>query len=401
MKNELNLENEKDKKEVLNLLQDKMSQDPEFFLDVSKIIVSVYELFKQVASDPGTDQDTKIETKALMSYFNDIETIGTDPEKAIDLMDKILAFTYNPKVETDIKLDGSTKPDSIFQPITKLNEILFDGGKTDLANEKLIRITPEGQTDPKAVTAQVTYQIFYDDKLLPEYLNPYDREVFNAVCTLALQGNKAMTERQIYEAMSGKPAWEEQALKKLKKSLQKMMVSLLNMDWTQHAILKGVLENGDKFKTQEPVLPARIVNISIRGQEAEGIQLFTKPALLTYACAVGQITSTPKEVLQTPTSNTDDNIVMKNYLIRYIEHCKKNKNWNRTLLFEKIYNDCNFDQSNKTTLKRRRDTIFKMLDYWNELKYIKQYSIKKKGNKYHAIEFDIVADQKSKTSKNK
>ena len=60
----------------------------------------------------------------------------------------------------------------------------------------------------------------------------------------------------------------------------KMQTTLLNIDWTEHAKMRGLdLKNGDFIKTEEPIIPARGVQIKSGGQIVTGYKAYAEPAL--------------------------------------------------------------------------------------------------------------------------
>lgn len=363
--------------------------NPEQLAKIGRGVISLYRMLSK-AGNAVLDN-----LEEIQKYSDFVERITALPESdAMAELEKIFDTVYNgveikETEKAEIIEQWYRKPESFTQPLTKAVEKIFDG-KTDFSEPTGLKVGTSKKL-PAIINAQLFVSVLdADGALLPKCLTPYDREVFNGICSILASGQRTMTSRQIYEAMAGKSITTPQALGAVTKSIRKMQTTLLNIDWTEHARMKGIdMGEGDFIKTEEPILPARGAYIKAGGQVRSGYTLYTEPALFTYAKAVGQISTTDKKVLQIPTvSNTEETIVLKNFLMRHVEHLKNSKKWNPVLTFETIFENCGIDvPANHAT--RKRKVIFDILDYWKSIGYISTYEVNKQGRSYHSITIKI------------
>ena len=367
----------------------KIEDDPETVKRIGEGLLSLYGLFQKVGE---TTVDHIEELQGIFKFFDKVNFM---PEsEARSYLEEIFDKVYNgqeipEEKKAEIIEQWYKKPDSFTQPLTKAVEKLFDG-KTDFSEPTGLKVGRNKKL-PVVVNAQMFVSVLDGDGgLLPKNLTPYDREVFNGYCSILASGQNTMTTRQIYEAMAGKTTVSPQALGAVTKSIRKMQTTILNIDWTEHARMKGLdINEGDFIRTEEPIIPARGIQIRTGGQDVNGYVAYAEPALFQYAKAVGQISTTDKSVLQIPlVSNTEENIVLKNYLLRHIEHLKTNKKWNSTLTFEKIFESCGI-QGDKKKMTLKRKVVFDILDRWKETNYITGYDLEMKGRVYYALKISV------------
>lgn len=60
-------------------------------------------------------------------------------------------------------------------------------------------------------------------------LSPFDREIYNGTCSLLTNGQTVFTEKQVYEALSGKAFRNAQAIEPSKK-YQKMIMVIISIN---------------------------------------------------------------------------------------------------------------------------------------------------------------------------
>lgn len=238
-------------------------------------------------------------------------------------------------------------------------------------------------------TANVLYSIDFND-LGPEVritkqLTPFDKRVMISAAALFNAGNEIVSTTQIYEKMgnTGKPS--AKAIEKINDSLTKLRAAhvYITNEWgeDQERTLgqseKDTYRKAAVFKYDGSLLPMERMSAYINGQLTESaIKLFREPPLVSFARSRGQITKVTTKLLQSPVNKTDLNLMIDDYLIDRISKMKnaiKGKKHTVTkILFSTINESCK-----RTTSKQRQrtaETVYKYLDYYQKVGFIKGYS---------------------------
>lgn len=280
-------------------------------------------------------------------------------------------------------------PQNFQMLITKVSTRLFDG-KTDFTEETGVKV---GTVKRKPVIVTVQAYVAIDDAILPPGLTPFDGEVLNGICSIWATGQSIMTSRQIHEAFAGKGTTSPQAISRVTRSINKLRSTILSMDWTEHARIKGLpLENPDDYiTTKDNLLLMKNVNVRMNGFETNAFQLLAEPILYTYGKATGQIVTVDKEYQNlNMESNTEKTVIIRNYLLRRIELMKnpRNKVKSNIILFETLFDECGITGS-KVEIKRDRDSVFATLDSLKGKGYIKGYTVLKTGQRFDGVAIDF------------
>lgn len=285
---------------------------------------------------------------------------------------------------------------------TKPLNLMFDP-KIDLTEETGVRVGKIGKKEA-VVNVQMDYSAI-NDSLLPKNLTPFDREVLNGICSIANSGQTLMTVQMIIEAFTGRRNESKPFIRKVKRSIDKLRTCILSIDWTDHARMALKHKTGgtdiEQFISRDTILNMIEAYITVNGTKTHGYRLKEIPEVLKYGMFVGQVVTIDKSLLQVgDINNTDNNIVLKNYILRRIATMKNpnNKISSNTILFETAFNDCDMLQSrrNKTRtnvqLQRFRETIFRILDEYKAVGYITGYDVLKEGNRYKGVDIKYIPD---------
>lgn len=273
-------------------------------------------------------------------------------------------------LETDKTLRQSVKkPRKRNDPITKVaqnitNPALFDevGALVDVA----------GKSEKKAgksVTTSVSIKIPRDNVEIEKKLTEWDNEVYNGVISLWNAGNKVFTAAQVFEATAGSYPKSKDQIAKTTASLDKFRFMYVKLDYTEEARGRDLRdENGNEIS---PILETyllaaeKIIIRTANGIKSEGYMLLREPVLYTHAKAIGQVASYPARYLETSTdfNNTEQNVLIKTYLIRRITQAKnkKSKMGNR-ITYSSIFEHANIDSAK--TQEKKRAYIKSLLNGW-------------------------------------
>lgn len=242
----------------------------------------------------------------------------------------------------------------------------------------------ESQSNEKNIEKQYARPKFFmqplNADLFSKNLTPYDKEVLSGICTILETGQNNISPRQIHEAMTGRATTNSSALDMVKKSIEKMQNITVELELDERIICAPLISpkalEREYFYDKDKKATCRYKEYYFKD---------TSP-LFNYFKKTGQICKTDKAVLQVAdVMNLTEHILLKNYLIRYVENIMKNKSQNNVLTYETIFNRCMIDDD-PANIARKRRVITKILNYWQKIGYIKKYEIVKKDNKCYAIE---------------
>lgn len=323
-------------------------------------------------------------------YQNDLDTTRINFELLKSALVELLELVKNESNDSHKTIYKKTSAFEIMN--TKVTKYLFDS-KTDFSEERQVSV---GKTGKKDVIINVQAYVAIDGKIIPTNFTAYDREVLNGICSIYASGQNIMTTQTIYEAFTGRRNPSSQSKAHVTRSINKMRSTLLSIDWTNHAKMSGLpLEDEDYIKSNDNLLLMQNIEANINGTDTNAFLLLQAPILYKYAKSVGQIVTIDKSLLQMDNlNNTDDSIVLKNYILTRIAIMKnpKNKVKNHAILFDTMFEYCQIT-GNKNEMRRKRELVTKILDELKKKQYITNYTIEKKGNKYKSIVVSFIREQ--------
>lgn len=287
------------------------------------------------------------------------------------------------------------RPENLVMPNTKLANLTFDN-KSDLSEGGNIRVSATKKKEV-IITAKVVSQLDARGIKLTRQLSEQDRCVFDAVCTLFMDGQTTFTAKQVYKTYTGLDRMNPQAIENVEKSLQKMRFTSIDIDWTNHALMNKLDDETAPQKVTVTVggylLPLEVIRVDDGDTHQVGYRFIKEPVYLTYSRITGQLVTIPAEMLKLETVNmTPERIAIQHYMMRQIEIMKnpKNKFSNRTMLFETIFEKCGvIEITNRQTKARYVDAVEKILNEWIERKYIKDYEVTTKGKAKIGVEISL------------
>ena len=223
-------------------------------------------------------------------------------------------------------------------------------------------------------------------------INSYDREIYNAVATLAAAGNNEFSPSMIFQLLSGNISDERNKMspetrRKILKSVEKMSVTRVTIDASAE-VRAGMIAQAT-FKNY--LIPAEMTELRINGQlVTDGIRLLSRLPLFDYASRKRQVVSIDIKMLDTPLPNTPENIVLKGYLLMRIASIMNSKNnMSDVIRYQTIYDYLKIQAPTPNALKVKhkqiRDKVKKFLDFWKEVKFIKDYKEEKEGRIFAKI----------------
>ena len=218
-------------------------------------------------------------------------------------------------------------------------------------------------------------------------ITPYDREVHNAVATLAVAGNEYINPSMIFQLLSGNTQsrndMSPETRKNILRSIDKMMATIITIDASAEVNAHMITKTTGIYKGY--LIPAeRIEVIELNGQKVtDCIHLLRTPPLYEYARDKNQIGTIEISMLDTPLSNTSENIELKGYLLRRIASLRNSKNnMSDTIRYDSLFEYLRINNS-KEALRQKHQEIRKkvrqLLDFWIKKGLISSYEEQKEG----------------------
>lgn len=280
----------------------------------------------------------------------------------------------------------AAKAEAVTIPVDKVNSNVWGQHKT--ITEIMSQLDHDSiQLDTNRNNGNfITYNISFnlpDNMSLSKELTPYDERVYEAAG--ALWDNlpdviidekpaKVITATQIYATMGNTGRPNANDLKKINDSLTKMMTTRLHLDTSNDRPGKVVDYRYDSW-----LLQADRVTALVDGQVVNSaIRILSEPALLKLAKDNKEVTTVPVKMLQSPISQTEDNLLLEDYLIREIAHRKNGKmrKGNR-ILFENLYKKTGMES--KMQKSRGREKVSALLEHYKSEKWIDDFEIDTEG----------------------
>lgn len=288
------------------------------------------------------------------------------------------------------------RPEKFLTPVDKVSNNAF-GGKPVFYSPKLVSVALERKGSKKQIDTMVS--INFDEMKAQgveiygsKELTTFDREVHDAITTLAVEGeNEFITLQMIFRTMNPRAKLTPKQTENISHSVTKMMYSLLVIDTSKEAAAYGF----ESFKYNGYLIPAEKVTASLNGNIVECIHLFRVPPLYDYADRKNQVGRVDIKLLDSPDiSKTEETIILQGYLLRRILTMKNpgNKQSNN-IVYDTIYKQLEIDAPSDGALRKKKADVRKkvktLLDYWKKEKFIKGYTENKKGQEMYSVAITV------------
>lgn len=376
--------------EVLNKLENDIEVTSD---DISKLLI----LKGKSLDSKGDEEVSKI--------FN--EAKGEDDKEAVD---KYLQYITNaPKLSEllDLIKEQQEKKHYTYANLSDIQKI----GQTTIAEtvmhsrdkitNKIVngQIIPDGEdytvvTEKGAKSWCIVKMVNTNTvAVASQFLSRYDMAVHNAIANLYQAGNRYVTYQTIYRQMGKKDARiTPTARNQMKISLLKLSTTLLYIDPSQETNIYSSLA-GYKPQYRNMLYIEQDVEVNHNNEITNNwIRILSMPILFQYAMDKKYVNKIDLKVLDTPVNNSQENIALIYYLVDRIERMRGTSKLSRNIKIDTAieastdFSSCNSEQSRKNKKSRRFNAILKILDYWKDINYIKDYNINLSNNDKREIQ---------------
>lgn len=302
--------------------------------------------------------------------FDQVSMLGFDEELSPETKEIISEVFQDPTPISEIKKGNFLThplPDEVKKGRSNLiDEVISTQNEQEytITNDEISEITK------KSVATRIS--LSFDDITCSRALTNFDREVIDAVSSLA-PNMQIMTSAMIYRVITGKdssfPVNQGQK-KRVEDSMNRCMLCQIKIDLTP----RGNNHN-EKFEYTGNAISFEAIKHQVGRGSTTYYKINSMPPTFRLAEKLGKVSVIPLKLLDSPVSKTDGIIAAQSYLLREIDEMKRSEIKINTIFWDKIYTLSAQEgkQNTKQENKRTRDTILKILDFWVNEKFIVEY----------------------------
>ena len=372
-------------------IQQRLESDPALCERIGQGFLQLIDIATKIGIKLKENQDE------VIAFFAACKKLSEMPEEEARAIFEA-ALCEDPEVDPEkaeeiIQQINFKKPESLLIATPKVIKKLYDG-ETDFTDGiQPVDISPRKQKGKFIVPVELVFvsNVTEEGLQIQKHLTPFDKQVQTGIFTLLENGYTAFTAKQVYEVFAGKTTTSPQAIGHVTRSINKQRTTLISIDWTAHAKMKGLpvdQQRGDYIATEENLLLLRRVKLRCNGQELDGYSVIEEPILYRYAKQVGQLSTIDRKLLDVPVNNTEVNIILKNDLLERIDTMKKRKDFSRNISFDTLYKLAGVGEDRKER-ERIRTAVEKMLNAWKKDGFISGYAMNQEKRKIVSVSVQI------------
>ena len=257
-----------------------------------------------------------------------------------------------------------------------------DKGARDVFSGEFPTGEPQSLVMSKPARTEIWRYVTLMDDYPEDRLDQFDWSVHDAINSFYHNGCNIMSIPMIIRTMSGNPHLKpsEKQVERVLTIVKRLLSTSIDIVYDQEAEAYHFTDEGDGWHYYGTLLCGEMTTAIINGKMVDScLHLHREPILATLARKKKQISTIDMRMLNTPISMSEENIVLRNYLLSRIEQCRHNKQQellsNRTIVLEAVYKTFHVSQYEYTRKSRIREKIEKLLQYWTAEKFIMDYVI--------------------------
>lgn len=325
--------------------------------------------------DGGSERPAPVVKSAVLYELIEPITRGMAKEKAAEILQNAFLPTYK-----------RVKPLYYSMPDNKLFRVLFLTGQLNTEQkEGLLTVRKAGKR-----SQEINVHAIIDFGGLTANLTPYERVLYNGICSIAESGGRYFTINQLYNTITGtkkKPTAKAAAL--IEQSIQRLMSIVIKVDISDEIRAARGLTDGQKELTQigGALLNARWVKFKAP-KEINGVitgyELLAAPILLEYANIFKQVIRVNKEITAIEDINgglitlNERRLAIRDYLLTEIERLRIGRRDNNLIKYSTVFSVCAIQDEHRH-IDRYKIFISECLAFWKTKGHIKRYIEKPDG----------------------
>ena len=257
-----------------------------------------------------------------------------------------------------------------------------------------------------------------------EKLDSFDAQIFNYLLSAQQAGVKSVTVREIFVGIGGSEHFTQDQREKILHSVRKLMNSTAIVEVSKELVEKNHYKADKNFKpckkyekdylrVESHLLPCEITKEKVKGKEVDAVEFLTDSPLFSVAKMKKQLSAVDSKLIKVPKLKVVESAVKLTYeLLTRINNVKRSwkenlkscwcgkgkrrkvdiaNKLNKTILLEKLFDACDLPTEKKHH-DRFRTMIERILNHFQDCKFIKQWQFRKQGGSFYAIDFDFDAE---------
>lgn len=224
-------------------------------------------------------------------------------------------------------------------------------------------------------------------------LSAFDMVVFNTVCGLFLDGQSTFTTANVIRRATNnyKLNPSQKQLDEWDDAIIKMARCFVNYDATEEARLYGKLKAATYRGYLLPIESIEVDTVNgTKTTKVRAYKVLKAPIMLAVAQSKKQLSTYDIKLLSTELGNTQDVIILKDYLLRRILVAGNNNNrMSNTILYSAIFEYMKIPNDKKSATMNKKAKIRAQADTllteWKTAGFISGYTVNKKGREFYSI----------------
>ena len=255
-----------------------------------------------------------------------------------------------------------------------------DKGTRDVFNGALKSGEKQSLVMSKPNLKEIRRYVALIDEHPVDCLDQFDWSVHDAINSIYHNGCDIMSIPMIIRTMSGnlhlKPS--EKQVERVLSIVKRLLSTGIDIVYDEEAEAYLFDDEGDGYHYFGTLISGEITTAIINGKIVEScLHLHREPILATLARKKKQISTIDMRMLNAPISMSEENIVLRNYLLSRIEQSRHSKQQallsRRTIVLEVVYKVFHVSRNEYTRKSRFREKIEILLTYWKTEKFIFDY----------------------------
>lgn len=289
------------------------------------------------------------------------------PPESADILESITKLRQAPP-KTSVR-----RARDVEYPLDKVNAQIWNLLEKDTQGQVALKAEKSGSKKPLTIYYSVDFDKLGEGITITKRLTSYDKRVYIAVSSLFNAGNNIISLTQVYYAMgyTGKPGKTD--LERINGAVTKMTSARIYVNNEQEADTYHY----PKFVYDGSLLPIERTTVSVQGSLADAaIHIFREPPVISFAKQRKQITTVNVELLQSPISKTEANLLIDDYLIERIARARMGKQ-SRRILYKTLY-----EKVRATTPKQRQripDKVRRYLEHYQKCGLVARFTAEPDG----------------------
>ena len=235
-------------------------------------------------------------------------------------------------------------------------------------------------TAKNPIGVSISFEYEGEGLSLKRHLSEYDQAVSNAWLALWYEGARVVTDRQIFQAMTGTTSKvTEKQVQTVGESMDKCRDTDTIIDFSAEVRGREIQDGDTRITTETAYREGKLINadvVTAIGKNGEKVKAYVangEPILGWYARVTGKLPTIPQRLLTETAgavSLTPNNIALRSYLLRRIESMKRNPKLSKSIKYDTMQLRVYGSEQSATERTRNKSAALKLLTAFKEAGHI-------------------------------